>query len=99
MAIMMQVANLALTDPEGNSSFYNGLTNRQFFRLMASQSYTLNAHPYTPNYHYWSGDLNGLYYIDENRLLNLILAWGCSPSYPKMYGSVYGRSDGQCGRL
>ena len=83
MAIMMQVANLALTDPEGNSSFYNGLTNRQFFRLMASQSYTLNAHPYTPNYHYWSGDLNGLYYIDENRLLNLTLAGGAVPHTPK----------------
>jgi len=83
MAIMIQVANLALTDPEGNSPVYNGLTNRQFFRLMASQSYTLNAHPYTPNYHYWSGDLNGLYYVDENRLLNLTLKGGAVPYTPK----------------
>jgi hypothetical protein len=83
MAIMMQMANLVLTDPEGNSPAYNSLTNRQFFRLMASQTYTLNAHPYTPNYHYWSGDLSGLYHVDENRLLNLTLTGGAVPHTPK----------------
>ena len=83
MAVMMQIANLALTDPEGESSFQPGLTNRQFFRLMATQTHTFNAYPYTPNYHYWSGDLGGLYYVDEDRLLNLTLTGGAVPYAPK----------------
>ena len=83
MAVMMQIANLALTDPEGKSPFQPALTNRQFFRLMATKTHTFNAYPYTPNYHYWSGDLGGLYYVDENRLLNLTLTGGAVPYVPK----------------
>lgn len=83
MAFMMQIANLALTDPEGESSFQPGLKNRQFFRLMATRTHTFNAYPYTPNYHYWSGDLGGLYYVDEDRLLNLTLTGGAVPYAPK----------------
>ena len=83
MAVMMQIAKLALTDPEERSSFNDRFTNRQIFRLMASQTYTFNAHPYTPNYHYWGGDLNGLHYVDENRLLNLTLTGGAIPHTPK----------------
>ncbi len=98
MAIMMQIANLALTDPEGRSFVNNNFTNRQIFRLMASQTYTFNARPYTPNYHYWSGDLNRLFYVDEDRLLNLTLAGGAVPHTPKhldMYmAGLMGNVDG-----
>lgn len=83
MGIMMQIANLALADPEGKSSIQPNFTNRQFFRLIASQTHTFNKYPYTPDYHYWSGDLNGLYYVDENRLLNLTLTGGAVPYSPK----------------
>lgn len=83
MAVMMQIASLALTDPDRESVLQPDLTNRQFFRLMATQTHTFNAYPYTPNYHYWSGDLDGLYYVDENRLLNLTLTGGAVPYAPK----------------
>ncbi|AKB50326.1 hypothetical protein MSBRW_1073 [Methanosarcina barkeri str. Wiesmoor] len=83
MAAMMQIASLALTDPDRESIFQPDLTNRQFFRLMATQTHALNENPYTPNYHYWSGDLDGLYYVDENKLLNLTLTGGAVPYAPK----------------
>ncbi len=83
MAVMMQIARLALTDPDRESLFQPGFTNRQFFRLMATQTHEFNEYPYTPNYHYWSGDLDGLYYVDENRLLNLTLTGGAVPYVPK----------------
>lgn len=88
MAAMMQIASLALTDPDRESLFQPGLTNRQFFRLMATQTYSFNAYPYTPNYHYWSGDLGGLYFVDENRLLNLTLTGGAVP-YVSKYLDLY----------
>ncbi|MDD3874896.1 MAG: hypothetical protein PHE01_12085 [Methanosarcina sp.] len=83
MAFMMHIASLALADPDGKASFQPSLTNRQFFRLMATQTHAFNEYPYTPNYHYWSGDLGGLYYVDENRLLNLTLTGGAVPYAPK----------------
>lgn len=83
MAFMIHIAGLALTDPEGKSSIKSSFTNRQFFRLMASQTYIFNEYPYTPNYHYWSGDLNGLYYVDEKKLLSLTLNGGAVPYSPK----------------
>ncbi|MDD2613638.1 MAG: hypothetical protein PHH67_01330 [Methanosarcina sp.] len=83
MAAMMQIASMALTNPDGKSSFQPDLTNRQFFRLMATQTHAFNEYPYTPNYHYWSGDLGGLYYVDENKLLNLTLTGGAVPYVPK----------------
>lgn len=83
MAFMMQIASMALTDPDRESVFQPDLTNIQFFRLIATQTHTFNAYPYTPNYHYWSGDLDGLYYVDENRLLNLTLTGGAVPYAPK----------------
>jgi len=83
MAAMMQIASLALTDPDRESLFQPGLTNRQFFRLMATRTHAFNPYPYTPNYHYWSGDLGGLYYVDEDRLLNLTLTGGAVPYVPK----------------
>lgn len=82
MAVMMQVAYNASSNPEGSSSVA-GLTNIQLFRLMASQTYSLSTYPYTPDYHYWSGDLSGLYYVDENRLLDLTLNGGAVPFTPK----------------
>ncbi|PAV11946.1 hypothetical protein ASJ81_08300 [Methanosarcina spelaei] len=83
MATMIHIANLALTDPDRESIFQPDLTNKQLFRLMATQTYAFNAYPYTPNYHYWSGDLDGLYYVDEDRLLNLTLTGGAVPYAPK----------------
>jgi hypothetical protein len=98
MAVMMQVANLALTDPEGRSFVNNDFTNRQIFRLLASRTYMFNVHPYTPNYHYWSGDLNGLHYVDETRLLNLTLTGGAVPHTPrymdKYMAGLMGNIDG-----
>lgn len=88
MAAMMQIASLALTDPDRESLFQPDLTNRQFFRLMATRTHSFNAYPYTPNYHYWSGDLGGLYYVDENRLLNLTLTGGAVP-YVSKYLDLY----------
>lgn len=83
MATMMQVASLAYTDPDGVSPVQPGLTNIQLFRLLASQTYAFSEHPYTPDYHYWSGDLGGLYYVNENRLLNVTLTGGAVPYTPK----------------
>jgi len=83
MAVMMQVAGLAYADPDGVSPIVPELTNIQVFRLMASQTYSLSLYPYTPDYHYWSGDLNGLYYVNESQLLNLTLTGGSIPFTPK----------------
>jgi hypothetical protein len=83
MATMMQVASLAYTDPDGVSPVQPGLTNIQLFRLLASQTYAFSEHPYTPDYHYWSGDLGGLYYVNETRLLNVTLTGGAVPYTPK----------------
>jgi hypothetical protein len=83
MANMMAVASLAYADPQGNSPVQPGLTNMQLFRLMASQTYAFSEHPYTPDYHYWSGDLSSLYYVDENRLLEVTLTGGAVPHPPK----------------
>ena len=83
MAVMIEIASMALADPEEASPFQPDLTNRQFFRLMATQTHVFNPYPYTPNYHYWGGDLGGLYYVDENRLLNLTLTGGAVPHVPK----------------
>lgn len=80
---MMGIAFLASTDP-GNYSGFGGLTNIQFFRFMASQTYALsNYPPYTPDYHYWSGNLSGLYHVNETQLLNLTLTGGAVPYTPK----------------
>lgn len=83
MANMMGVASLAYTDPDNESIFQPGLTNMQLFRLMASQTYAFSEHPYTPDYHYWSGDLSDLYCVDDNRLLTLTLTGGAVPHPPK----------------
>lgn len=83
MANMMYISYLASTKPEDESFFQSGLTNRQFFRVMASQTHNFSEYPYTPDYHYWSGDHNSLYYVDENRLLNLTLTGGAVPYTPK----------------
>lgn len=83
MLNMIQVASLAYADPDGVSPIQSKLTNIQFFRFMASQIYIISPHPYTPDYHYWSGDLNGLYYVDESRLLYLTLYGGAVPFTPK----------------
>lgn len=82
MAGMMYRGYKASTEPEGHD-FNLTFTNRQFFRLMASQTYSFSEYPYTPDYHYWSGDLSGLYHVDENRLLNLTLTGGAVPYTPK----------------
>ncbi len=82
MGGMMQLAYLASSDPETESPIQPGLTNRQVFRLMASQTYMFSAYPYTPDYHYWSGDLDGLYYVDENRVLSAALTGGAVPYAP-----------------
>jgi hypothetical protein len=82
MASMIYVAGMAYSNPDGSSP-YPGLTNIQLFRLMASQTYNLSSYPYTPDYHYWSGDLSGLSYVDESRLLYLTLNGGAVPFTPK----------------
>ncbi|WP_231585586.1 MULTISPECIES: hypothetical protein [unclassified Methanosarcina] len=82
MAGMMYVAYMASTEPEGHD-FNLTFTNRQFFRLMASHTYIFSEYPYTPDYHYWSGDPSGLYYVDEDRLLNLTLTGVAVPHTPK----------------
>jgi hypothetical protein len=82
MGTMMGLAFLAATDP-GNSSSMQGLTNLQLFRFVATQTYACSKYPYTPDYHYWSGDLNGLYNTDETRLLSLTLGGGAVPYTPK----------------
>jgi hypothetical protein len=81
MKLMMGIAYLAFADPNGDSSM-PGFTNIQLFRLMASQTYTFSQYPYTPDYHYWSGNLNGLYDINENRLLSITLNGGAVPYAP-----------------
>jgi hypothetical protein len=85
MGNMMGIASLAYTYPDNKSPFQSGLTNMQLFRLMASQTYRFSEHPYTPDYHYWSGapDLSDLYYVDENKLLSVTLTGGAVPNTPK----------------
>ena len=85
MGNMMGIASLAYTYPDNKSPFQSGLTNMQLFRLMASQTYRFSGHPYTPDYHYWSGapDLSDLYYVDENKLLSVTLTGGAVPNTPK----------------
>lgn len=75
MGTMKNIAGLAYTYPN-ETSIWPGLTNIQFFRFMASQIYIISPHPYTPDYHYWTGDTDGLYYVDESRLLELTLNGG-----------------------
>lgn len=82
MGTMMGLAYLAVTAPESTSSM-EGLTNLQLFRFVATQTYIFSRYPYTPDYHYWSGDLNGLYYVNETRLLDLTLNGGAVPYTPK----------------
>lgn len=82
MAGMMQLAYLASASPDDESPVLPGLTNRQVFRLMASQTYMFSEYPYTEDYHYWSGDVDGLYYVDENRVLNAALNGGAVPYAP-----------------
>lgn len=87
METMMKIAKLASTNPNGISPVQPlegiTLTNIQLFRLLASKTYALSQYPYTPDYHYWSGDLSGLYYVDENRLLTVTLTGGAVPYTPK----------------
>ena len=83
MGGMMQLAYLASSYPEAESPVQPGLTNRQVFRLMASQTYVFSTYPYTPDYHYWSGNLTGLYYVDENRVLSVALTGGAVPYAPQ----------------
>jgi uncharacterized protein with FMN-binding domain len=87
MAKMMYVAGLASVYPDEVSPIQpeptSKLTNIQLFRLMASQTYNLSLYPYTPDYHYWSGDLNGLYYVNESQLLSITLTGGAVPFTPK----------------
>ena len=82
MGTMMGLAYLAVTAPAKCSSM-PGLTNLQLFRFVATQTYACSKYPYTPDYHYWSGDLNGLYNTDEARLLSLTLSGGAVPYTPK----------------
>ena len=82
MGTMMGLAHLAVTAPDESSSM-PGLTNLQLFRFVATQTYACSKYPYTPDYHYWSGDLNGLYNTDETRLLSLTLSGGAVPYTPK----------------
>ncbi|HWR25057.1 MAG TPA: hypothetical protein VN278_02375 [Methanosarcina sp.] len=83
MAILMQIASLAFADPQGISPIQIQLTNMQFFRLLASQTYALSEHPYTTDYCYWAGNLDGLQYVDEDRLLDVTLTGGAVPYSPK----------------
>jgi hypothetical protein len=87
MTIMLGVASLALSDPEGNSSM-PGITNIQLFRLLASQTYMFSQYPYTPDYHYWSGNLSGLYYVNESQVLSTAFTGGAVP-YAPMYMDQY----------
>lgn len=82
MGTMIGLGYLAATDPQNNSSM-QGLTNLQLFRFVATQTYACSKYPYTPDYHYWSGDLDGLYNTNETRLLSLTLNGGAVPYTPK----------------
>jgi hypothetical protein len=87
MKNMMAIAGLASAAPQGTSPIQPLFTNIQFFRLLASQTYAFSEHPYTDDYHYWTGSQNGieypLQYVDEGRLLSLTLNGGAVPYSPK----------------
>jgi hypothetical protein len=85
---LVQVASLAYASPGNDSPFQPGLTNMQFFRLLASNTSAFSKHPYTPDYHYWSGDIYRLYYVDENKLLNVTMNGGAVP-YSPLYVDQY----------
>lgn len=83
MEVMMKIAFLASEYPDKVSPIDSTFTNIQLFRLMASQTHSFSKYPYTPDYHYWTGDLNSLYYVKESRLLYLTLNGGAVPFTPK----------------
>lgn len=63
-ATFIYLADLALTAPDDPSPIFEGLTN--YKAVMALGTMT------SPNWHFVGGDLNGLYYSDMNRFLNLL---------------------------
>jgi hypothetical protein len=85
---LVQVASLAYAYPEQDSPLQPGLTNIQFFRFLASNTFAFSEHPYTPDYHYWSGDIDKLYFVDENKLLNITMNGGAIP-YSPLYMDQY----------
>lgn len=87
MTVMLDVASLAVSDPGGSSSM-PGITNIQLFRLLANQTYMFSQYPYTPDYHYWSGNLSGFYFVNESQVLSTALAGGAVP-YAPMYMDQY----------
>lgn len=88
MGAMMNIAKFASESPSVSSPF-PGLTNIQLFRLMASQTFMFSAHPYTQDYHYWTGDINGLYNVNESRLLHLTLSGGAVPCTPYIWMNIW----------
>lgn len=83
MGTMINIAGLAHIAPNDTSPIRPEFTNIRLFRLFASQTYSLSLYPYTPDYHYWTGDLDGLYYVDENQLLDLTINGGAVHNTPK----------------
>ena len=81
MAGMIGLAQLAFGFPNG-TDVHPELTNIQMFRMMASQTYLFEDYPFTPDYHYWTGDIGGLRYIDEQRILLATITGGAVPYSP-----------------
>ncbi len=57
------------------------ITNLMVFRLMNFQTWQFES-PFTPDYHYLSGDFNSLYGVDENEMMAKLLDGGVVPYTP-----------------
>lgn len=69
MAGMIFVSHEALVNKDGPSSIIPGLTNREAWRYLVTQTFAVDPFAFTPDFHYLTGDLSGLYYAEEERVL------------------------------
>ena len=82
MAGMISIAQLADCCPNETSPFNPGVTNIILFRMMATQTFLFDEYSFTPDFHYWTGDINGLYYVNETKVLETTINGGASPYFP-----------------
>jgi hypothetical protein len=75
------LGNLAISNPDGNSEIFPGLSNKQVLLFMGSNIWQL-GNDYSQYWHFSGGDLNDFFYCDFNRFLKLAVT--CSPYEPKL---------------
>lgn len=77
---LIGIAKMALANADGPSK-YPGLTNIQFARMFITKSYLFDPFPYSSEFYYLRGDVNGLATADEQRFLRRVCD-GAVPNAP-----------------